>query len=1041
MCELDITRSLPSRTRKYRRDWRPGCIALLLCGASVAQASTVEISAVALALPGDTTSSTSGIRLGTPDGRYALVGSVASNIFAGQVDQNDRTDVFVFDSQTGTAALISHALGAPGTAANGISIPIGISDDGSKVLFHSVATDLLAGVEDNNQTYDVFLHDRSNDTTILVSRLPGVAPFLLSTPAGASNAHALSADGSTVLFSSSQSGQMVGIVDTNNGQDVFLFDVATGAVSLVSKSVAAQNNTANARSLPVALSADGARVLFNSYATNLVAGMNDSNSVRDVFLYDRATGINTLVSHVHGSPTTTPAGDSLGAGISGDGDHVVFGSFGTAMVPGQGGDIGNVFLHARATGINRLVSGVAGSTTIATGASWPKAISADGRRVLYRSAAPTLVAGQSDSNFVDDVFVFDRVSGETTLVSRKLGLVATTADAFSAPVAISADGSTVLFETEAEDILAGVDDANEGTDCYLFDLASGVSSLVSHASTSSLRTGNQGSTAAALSADGKKVLFQSDSGDLVVGVHDLNDVYDAFIYDQRDHAVALISRAYGVVRSTAFPSTEAFGMSADGRHVLLHSSSPGLVAGQVQARLDEEVLLADRGEEEVQLVSHAAGVPLQEPDGASTPFAVSKDGQRVLFYSAASNLVAGLVDSNGVAQEPYLWDRKTGATVLLSRSLGNANIVADGESLLDAISEDGEHVLFRSRATDIVAGIIDSSGTWDAFVYEVASGQSTLVSRISDSSTAAAGGVASAGAISGDGGLVLYSSTASNVVAGVDDSNDAVDAFLFDRTSAQTQLLSRSAGSAATTANGSSSGMAFSTDGNRILLASTATNLLAGLSDQNGAEQDLFLLDRSIGVPVLVSRALGSVSTTPNAASYASVLSADGRSVVFRSAATDLLPGMWETPSPSVDLFLFDATGASTYLVSRRQGSNLWAAGGGPVAAAISSNGGRVLYSSDASDVVPDVVDLNMRRDVFLFDLVAGTSLITRDRADPMIAAGYNGAGVAMNADGDRVLFNSWAHNHVAGLVDRNGRSDAFIADIRETWLFADEFE
>jgi hypothetical protein len=53
-------------------------------------------------------------------------------------------------------------------------------------------------------------------------------------------------------------------------------------------------------------------------------------------------------------------------------------------------------------------------------------VSADGRWIVFVSAAPHLVAGQVDTNGATDVFLHDRVSGTTTLVSHVPGAPTTT---------------------------------------------------------------------------------------------------------------------------------------------------------------------------------------------------------------------------------------------------------------------------------------------------------------------------------------------------------------------------------------------------------------------------------------------------------------------------------------------------------------------------------------------------------------------------------------------------------------------------------------
>jgi Tol biopolymer transport system component len=99
-----------------------------------------------------------------------------------------------------------------------------------------------------------------------------------------------SADGTQVLFSSGASNLVAG--GTNGTTDLFVKDLATGAVTLVSATAA--GGRANSASSGGVFSADGTRVLFTSSASNLVA--RDTNGQEDLFVKDLATGAVTLVS-------------------------------------------------------------------------------------------------------------------------------------------------------------------------------------------------------------------------------------------------------------------------------------------------------------------------------------------------------------------------------------------------------------------------------------------------------------------------------------------------------------------------------------------------------------------------------------------------------------------------------------------------------------------------------------------------------------------------------------------------------------------------
>src|SRR3982750_1294861 len=80
-------------------------------------------------------------------------------------------------------------------------------------------------------------------------------------------------------------------------------------------------------------------------------------------------------------------------------------------------------------------------------------ISADGRYVVFASLGTRLAPGQRDTNKATDVFLYDRVTGASTLVSHASGDPATAADGLSAGAAISADGNFVVFFSTAGNLV------------------------------------------------------------------------------------------------------------------------------------------------------------------------------------------------------------------------------------------------------------------------------------------------------------------------------------------------------------------------------------------------------------------------------------------------------------------------------------------------------------------------------------------------------------------------------------------------------------
>ena len=87
-----------------------------------------------------------------------------------------------------------------------------------------------------------------------------------------------SPDGTKVAFQSDASNLVAG--DTNNARDVFVKDLATGAITRVSTTATGGEGN-NLSGSPI-FSPDGTKIAFVSDASNLVAG--DTNNATDIFI-------------------------------------------------------------------------------------------------------------------------------------------------------------------------------------------------------------------------------------------------------------------------------------------------------------------------------------------------------------------------------------------------------------------------------------------------------------------------------------------------------------------------------------------------------------------------------------------------------------------------------------------------------------------------------------------------------------------------------------------------------------------------------------
>ena len=314
----------------------------------------------------------------------------------------------------------------------------------------------------------------------------------------------------TILLPTSRA---VGVDHTHTPMVGELVAVALDRVSMTSNGLEASNS-----SFEASLSANGRWVAFESNADNLVPG--DTNETTDVFVHDRDTRETTRVSvATNGSQAN---GRSAEGHISADGRLVVFRSAASNLVPGDTNNEIDIFVHDRGTGETTRVS-VSSNGLQANDFNFAGRVSSSGRFVSFGSDASNLVPG--DTNDACDSFVHDRLTSETTRVSvASDGSQAN--DVSFAPGNVSADGRFVVFDSDASNLVPG--DTNLATDIFVHDRLAGETTRVSVASDGS--QGNDFSLAGHISANGQIVVFTSAASNLVRG--DTNGESDIFVHDR-----------------------------------------------------------------------------------------------------------------------------------------------------------------------------------------------------------------------------------------------------------------------------------------------------------------------------------------------------------------------------------------------------------------------------------------------------------------------------------------------------------------------------
>ena len=384
--------------------------------------------------------------------------------------------------------------------------------------------------------------------TVLLSATPdgaeGVGSYTASAPS-------LSRDGEHVAFASAAADLVE--EDTNGAVDVFVRDRGQdGKWQTTLVSASALGKPGNGDSYSPSISADGGLVAFASEASNLDGGGGGGKP--DVFVWHRdSKRVSRISRDLLGGLAN---GGSYSPSVSADGSVVAFASDAADLVIGDLNDLTDVFVWrqdpvTRLTSLLRVVTRLLGEPR---GSSYQPSVSADGRVVAFASDAPNLVQG--DDNDTIDVFVHDRATGATTLVSKGEGGKA--ADGPSFFPAVSANGERVAFVSMAAD-LGSADGAQPNV--YVHDVDAGATKLVSEGAGGG--PADSSSFSPAISADGRYVAFDSAAGNLVGGDAD-DGGEDVFVRDTATGATTMVplGAAGGYGNQGLYP-----GISPDGAYV------------------------------------------------------------------------------------------------------------------------------------------------------------------------------------------------------------------------------------------------------------------------------------------------------------------------------------------------------------------------------------------------------------------------------------------------------------------------------------------
>ncbi len=817
-----------------------------------------------------------------------------------------------------------------------------LSTNARYAAFQSDASDLLPG--DTNGVSDIFVRDLQTGTNILVSMATngGFAN-------GASTDPVMTPDGHWVAFISAATNLVAG--DTNGIPDVFIRDLVAQTTTLVSVGA----NGANSVMDTLVITPDGKRVAYFSTAKGLATDVPTASTgeiyVRDlqanttIWASTNAATIVSNVLHLNNMPSYHPA-------LSADGNFVAFKTgwtnvFAAPSSPGVAAAL--IFRCDLAAGTNLVIStnGIASGIFPEDHVYGPE-MSVDGRFVTYVVTNKSPVSSTS-------VQLWDAQSGTNVTVSiTQTGSLP--ANTFSDNPFISPDGRFVVFLSSATNLVANV--ISNGFHVYLRDFQTGLTQLIDVDTNGIGSIDNLGS-ALALSADGQAVVFDSFDGNLVKD--DNNGSADVFLRNVAIGTNELIScRDTNVIFKTAngISFVPQFSLSDDGKWAAFSSYANDMVPND--ANRVSDIFIRDLAGGTNTLVS--AGIDGNPAlGGSSFGPVISQNGRFVVFVSLATNLVVG---QSNLLSNIFLRDLQAHTTVLVSVSTNGVS-PGNGDASDPALSQDGRYIAFLSKAKNLTSGVISagpntylrdlnlgttvsltgnssssnppsmsSNGRYVA--YFDASGQLFVWDTQLGANVYTNLGAKTSAVISPSGTRLLY--TTSTAITAVDVINKTNIIFV------PTKVPIQNAGS-------------WSAD-ERFFVFVTDTNVV---SQDNNSINDVYLCDLNTGTFSLVSVNSAQTGSANNYSDWPAI-SGDGRFVVYRSFATDIVPG---NGNSSPNIFLFDRFSGSNSLLTAVSPESTFSSWNSKPS--INGDGRSVVFQSLNSNLISN--DLNRVPDVFVTSL------------------------------------------------------------------------
>jgi Tol biopolymer transport system component len=461
--------------------------------------------------------------------------------------------------------------------------------------------------------------------------------------------------------------------------------------------------------------------------------------------------------------------------------------------------------------------------------------------------------------------------------------------------AISSDGRYVAFYSTATNLVPGAQTVGE---IYVRDLILGETTNVSAAAPdlvqSLLGTSNVFSCSPAISTNGEIVAYEACQ---ITGYGVPAAAPGVILrYDLQTGSTDIVNTNSIAVTFGSERSFQGFDMTPDGQFIALVAGL-GDTSG---SNTTVEIWSAQTG------ATTPASVNVNTSmlaNGISDHPVMDASGRYSAFLSDATNLTTNTVVRGF---HLYIRDLQAGVTTLVD---ADTNGVGSTSNLMPfcSLSADGGVIAFAAWDGSLVAN--DSNHAYDVFALNLTSNLIELISACQPAlpATAADGPSALTNLSASTNGVVAFSSLAGNLAPG--DADDYTQVFIRDLAGESTTLVSIDTNNVLP-GNGASLAASISADGRYVLFTSSASNLVA---NDNNKASDVFVRDLQLGTNVLVS--VNMSGTGPgNGASYAPMMSSDGRYVLFHSLAGNLATG--SLPPNVAGLFWRDLQAGITLLIA-----------------------------------------------------------------------------------------------------------------------------